>query len=239
MAKLITDTCKMDGFKLLTESVEDKTHPPMYVIEGIYAQAESVNGNGRRYPYEMLKEEIDRFDKEFIQTGRALGNLEHPAYPEIRPADSAIRILSLKEDNKSWIGRSCILASQPEHHIKGTPQGDILLSIVQYGTAVGFSTRSLGELNEDETEVVSMKLMTIDAVTNPSIGQFCSSNGNRFVNGILESKEFVIDTHGSYLERPYEKLESRLAKMPNTFVSEKKAEHLCAAVKEFLDSLTA
>ena len=40
-------------------------------------------------------------------------------------------------------------------------------------------------------------------------------------------------------ERPYEKLESRLAKMPNTFVSEKKAEHLCAAVKEFLDSLTA
>lgn len=43
-------------------------------------------------------------------------------------------------------------------------------------------------MNEDESEVVELKLMDIDAVLQPSIGIFSKSNGNRFVNGILESK---------------------------------------------------
>jgi len=32
----------------------------------VYAQAEVVNGNQRSYPYELLKGEIERFDKEMI-----------------------------------------------------------------------------------------------------------------------------------------------------------------------------
>lgn len=162
--------------------------------------------------------------------------MEHPDYPEINPVESAIRILSLKEDNKSWIGESCILASQPEYGIRGTPKGDILLSLVQYGTKVGFSTRAVGEVNDDGI-VTEMKLCTIDCVANPSIGQFCESNGDRFVNGILESKNFIINTHGEILEAKYSKLEDSLKKMPNTFISSKKAEHLGNAFHEFLESL--
>lgn len=189
MAKLINDVYDFGGVKLITESADKKTNkPPMFILEGVYAQAEVKNGNGRSYPYELLKEEIDRFDTEMIKTGRALGELEHPQVPEISPDNACVRILEMKEDNKAWVGKSCILASAPEWNIKGTPKGDLLLSLVQYGTKVGFSTRALGELNEDESEVTDLKLMTIDCVTNPSIGIFCDSNGNRFVNGILESK---------------------------------------------------
>ena len=237
MAKLITDACSTEGFKFITESVKSKDKPPMYILEGVYAQAEVVNGNQRSYPYKLLKSEIERFDKEMIQTSRALGGLEHPDYPDIKPDDSCIRILSLKEDNnKTWVGRSCILASAPEWGIKGTPKGDLLLSLVQYGTKVGFSTRALGELNEDETEVVAMNLCTIDCVLNPSIGSFCNSNGNRFVNGILESKTFVCDLHNR-VEPVYETLEKRLSRMPNTAISSKKAEFLGAAVHDFFESL--
>ena len=235
MAKLIVENANVDEFEFLTES-NDKSKPPTYILRGIYAQSQAKNGNGRVYPYEELKAEIDRFDREFIQTGRALGELEHPDYPEINPVESAIRILSLKEDNKSWIGESCILASQPEYGIRGTPKGDILLSLVQYGTKVGFSTRAVGEVNDDGI-VTEMKLCTIDCVANPSIGQFCESNGDRFVNGILESKNFIINTHGEILEAKYSKLEDSLKKMPNTFISSKKAEHLGNAFHEFLESL--
>jgi len=238
MAKLINDVYDFGNVKFLTESADSKAKkPPMYILEGVYAQADCRNGNGRAYPYELLKSEMDRFSDEMVKTGRALGSLEHPDYPEIRPEDSCVRILSLKEDNKSWIGRSCILASCPEFHINGTPKGDLLLSLVQYGTKIGFSTRALGELNEDETEVTELKLMTIDAVTNPSIGIFCSSNGNRFVNGILESKQFVCDFH-PLKEAAYDGLARKLAKAPNTCISSKKAEFLGDAVREFFASFS-
>lgn len=234
--KLIVENANTDAFEFLTEST-GKGRPPTYVLKGIYAQSETKNGNGRVYPYQTLKEEIDRFDREMIQTGRALGELEHPDYPDIRPQKSAIRILSLVEDNKSWIGKSCILASQPEYGIHGTPNGDVLLSLVQYGTKVGFSTRAVGDFDEDGT-VTDLKLCTIDCVANPSIGQFCESNGDRFVNGILESKEFVVDMHGEVYEAKYNSFENRLKTMPNTFISSKKQEHLAKAVNDFFKSLT-
>lgn len=237
MAKLITDACSAENFKFITESAQGGKKPPMYVIEGVYAVADSTNGNGRSYPYELLKEEIDRFTEEMVKTGRALGELEHPSYAEINPAESAIRILDLWEDNKTWVGKSCILASAPEFGIRGTPKGDILLSLVQYGTKMGFSTRAVGDLNEDETKVTDMKLCTIDCVGNPSIGSFCQSNGDRFVNGILESKNFVISNHGEIYEAPYRKLESRLSKRPNTFITEKRNADLFKAVDCFFKSL--
>lgn len=236
MAKLIVENASTDGFEFLTESV-GKGKPPTYILKGIYAVSEQRNGNGRVYPYKELKREIERFDREMVQTGRALGELEHPEHPEINPAESAIRILSLHEDNKTWLGESCILASQPEYGIRGTPKGDILLSLVQYGTKVGFSTRALGDV-DDDGNVIEMKLCTIDCVANPSIGQFCATNGDRFVNGILESKEFVIDVHGTYLESKYDRFERNLKHMPNTSISSKKAEHLGAAFHEFIQSLT-
>lgn len=60
---------------------------------------------------------------------------------------------------------------------------------------MGFSTRAVGEVDDDGT-VSELKLCTVDCVSEPSIGQFCESNGDRFVNGILESKSFMITNHG-------------------------------------------
>lgn len=78
MAKLIVENAVTDEFEFITESSNDKAKPVTYVLKGIYAISDAKNGNGRVYPYETLKAEIDRFDKEMIQTGRALGELEHP-----------------------------------------------------------------------------------------------------------------------------------------------------------------
>lgn len=79
--------------------------------------------------------------------------------------------------------------------------------------------------------------MTFDLVSNPSIGIMCDSNGNRFVNGILESKQFVCDFH-PLCERGFKGFEKKISKMPNTRISSKKSEFLAAAVKDFMKSLT-
>lgn len=123
--------------------------------------------------------------------------------------------------------------------MRGTPCGDVLASLTNYGTKWGLSTRALGEVDESTGEVTDLQLCTIDAVVNPSIGEMVSSNGDRFVNGILESKQFVCNTHGQILEEKYDTFQKSLAKMPNTCIASKRNEKVFAALSDFFKSLTA
>lgn len=240
MAKLITET-DFRNYKVITEDSHDK--PKTIKLKGIYIQANKENGNNRIYDYDMMKPEVDTFVKNYVNQGRALGQLEHPDYAEINPNEAAIRIISLKDTgNHEWEGESIVLASDPKFGIRGTPKGDILASLLQYGTKVGFSTRGIGDVQEDDNEdddapkyVTNYHLCTIDCVVNPSIGLFCDSNGNRCVNGILESKDFMINTHGEYMEHNYHKFEKSISKLPR--LTEEKNKKVAKAVCEFLDSL--
>ena len=204
---------------------------------GIFAESSRKNANGRTYPYELLKAEIERFDKEMVQTNRALAELEHPQDAVINPSRVCARILSLKEDNKAWVGTGVILCSDEKYNIRGTPMGDLLASLTQYGTKWGMSTRALGDVDESTGEVTDLKLVTIDAVLEPSIGSMCSSNGDRFVNGILESKQFVCNMHGEVLEEKFNKFEKNLSKMPHTHISSKRNEKIYEALHDFFASL--
>jgi hypothetical protein len=232
--KLITESDIFD-YELITEA-HDPTKPTTFKMRGIYIQADVINGNNRKYDYGILKEAVDKFIEEKIVTNTALEEFEHPQELTINPDRVCARTLSLVEDNKCWIGESIILASDPKFGIVGTPCGDLLKSLLQHGVAIGHSTRGVGNVNEDNV-VDEYQLVCIDTVLSPSIGIFNNSNANRFTNGILESKDFMINTHGEILEMPYKKFEKRLSKRPNTFISEKKNMHLSQAVHDFFESL--
>ena len=64
-----------------------------------------------------------------------------------------------------------------------------------------------------------------------------SSDGDRFVNGILESKQFVCSIHGEVLEEKFNKFEKSLSKMPSTFISSKRNEKVYSALADFFKSL--
>jgi len=186
-----------------------------------------------------LKPAIDKFITEKIKTNTALEELEHPSEITINPDRVCARTLSLTEDNKSWVGESIVLASDEKHGIKGTTCGDLLAGLLAYNVACGHSTRGIGNVNEDSGEVQDYQLVCIDTVLNPSIGVFNDSNGNRCVNGILESKEFMINNHGDIVESAYDMVEERLSKMPNTHISAKKAAYLGTVFTDFIKSITA
>ena len=233
--------------RLITEAAEavevdnqkyDPSKPLTMKFRGLGAVSERKNANGRVYPYELLKQEMERYDKDMVQTGRALCELEHSSSPEISPDRASARILSITEDNNAWICEGVILCSDEKFGIKGTPAGDILAALTNYGTKWGLSTRALGDVDESTGKVTDLQLCTIDTVTNPSIGEMVSSNGDRFVNGILESKQFICNVHGEVLEQKYSKLEEGLSKMPNTYVSSKRNEHVFKALNDFFSSLT-
>lgn len=223
----------------LVKQERDPSKPFTMKFRGLGAVSERKNANGRTYPYELLKAEIERFDKEMVQTGRALGELEHSSSAEIDPMRASARFLSIEEDNKNWIVEGVVLCSDEKFGIKGTPCGDVLASLTNYGTKWGLSTRALGDVDESTGYVTDLQLCTIDTVTNPSIGEMVSSDGDRFVNGILESKQFVCNIHGEVIEEKFNKFEKSLSKMPNTFISSKRNEKICEALKEFFGSLRA
>ena len=164
--------------------------------------------------------------------------LEHPDNIEINPERSCARILNLTEDKHQWIGEAVVLCSDEKFGVKGTPTGDVLAGIAAYGTKFGVSSRAMGDVSKDGV-VTNLHLVTCDVVMNPSIGEMVASNGNRFVNGILESKQFVINQHGKIVEKAYTKLEKSLSKMPNTFISSKKNDKIAAALHDFFEGIVA
>jgi len=203
---------------------------------GIFLVSERKNGNERLYPHDLLKREVDRFRTEMIDTNRALMELEHSSESEINPARASARTLSLTEDNDVWVGEGVILCSDPAHGVVGTPCGDVLMSLTQYGTKWGVSSRALGEVGDDGV-VTDLHLVCIDTVMNPSIGEMVTADGNRFVNGILESKHWVCNNHGELVERKFNAFEKRMSKMPNTNIGSKKREFIAKALNDFFESI--
>lgn len=175
--KLITEVYN-DDCEILKESAEDgKKH---YYIEGIFMQGDIGNRNGRVYPSAILENEMKRYDRDFIQTKRALGELGHPAGPQINGDRVSHLIVNMRKDGSNFIGKAKILS---------TPMGEIVKTFMDEGVKIGVSTRGLGSVKQKNglMEVQDdFHLATVDIVTDPS-------GPNCFVNGIMENTEYYYD----------------------------------------------
>lgn len=230
--KLITETASK--IKFLKEAY-DPSKPLTIKFSGPYMVANKRNANSRIYPAETLNPAVEKFVTEMVDTNRALQELEHPEEATISPDRVCARILKLEREGDTWYGESVVLASDDRFGIKGTRCGDLLASLIEYDTQIGVSSRALGEVDEDGT-VSDLQIVTCDVVLNPSIGQFVDSkSASRFVNGILESKEFIVNTHGEILEETYDNFERKLKKLPKK--QSLKEAQLSKAVHDFFKSL--
>ena len=61
--------------------VESRNGKKSLFIEGVFLQSEMKNRNGRMYPKSTLAREVGRYNENFVQKGRALGELGHPDGP--------------------------------------------------------------------------------------------------------------------------------------------------------------
>ena len=174
--KLITET--IEDVKLLTEEKDGKK---LLYIEGVFLQSELKNRNGRMYPFEVLNREVERYNEEYVQSKRALGELGHPDGPTINLDRVSHRIVSLKAEGNNFIGKAQIL---------DTPMGNIAKNLLGEGVQLGVSSRGMGSIQKKEDcNVVADDFMlttAADIVADPSAP-------DAFVNGIMEGKEWVWD----------------------------------------------
>ena len=174
--KLITET--IEDVKLLTEEKDGKK---LLYIEGVFLQSELKNRNGRMYPFDVLSREVERYNEEYVQSKRALGELGHPDGPTINLDRVSHRIISLKAEGNNFIGKAQIL---------DTPMGNIAKNLLGEGVQLGVSSRGMGSIQrKEDCNVVADDFMlttAADIVADPSAP-------DAFVNGIMEGKEWVWD----------------------------------------------
>jgi hypothetical protein len=188
--------------------VEQRNGQKHLYIEGIFLQGDIKNRNGRMYPSETLAKEVGRYNEQFVQKGRALGELGHPDGPSINLDRVSHKITSLRQEGTNFIGRAQILS---------TPMGQIAKSLLDEGVKLGVSSRGMGSLREDRNgiKIVGEDFMlatAADIVADPSAP-------DAFVNGIMEGKEWVWD--GGILR---EKFAEKTYKQINTLVDQKRLE---------------
>jgi hypothetical protein len=174
--KLITEL--NESIKYVTEKTESGKKT-MY-IEGVFLQSEIKNRNGRVYPKAVLEREVNRYNEQFVQKGRAFGELGHPDGPQINLDRISHIIESLTQDGSNFIGRA---------KITDTPMGNIARGIIESGGQLGVSTRGMGsiKLNKEGVNEVQddFHLATAaDIVADPSAP-------DAFVNGIMEGVEWI------------------------------------------------
>ena len=164
------------NLQVITEKTKDggKT----YVIEGVFMQADKKNRNGRVYEKSILESAVDKYVKEQVSQGRAVGELNHPEGPTINLDKVSHKITELKFEGSNVIGKASIL---------NTPMGKIVEGLLEGGVKLGVSSRGMGTLvNKQGTSHVGKDFMlsTVDIVQDPSAPE-------AFVNGIMEGVEWV------------------------------------------------
>ncbi|AGH56261.1 prohead assembly (scaffolding) protein [Synechococcus phage S-E7] len=199
---------------------EEKEGKKNYFIEGVFLQAELKNRNGRMYPLKTLSREVAKYDENYIQKGRALGELGHPDGPSINLDRVSHKIMSLKEDGNNFIGKAKLL---------DTPMGSIAKNLLDEGVRLGVSSRGMGSIRKEENCNVVMDDFMLataaDIVADPSAP-------DAFVDGIMEGKEWVWD-NGILKESAVAEIKTEIDEATLINLQERKI----SAFEKFLKSL--
>lgn len=187
------------GLEVLTEARKDGRKK--YIIEGVFAQAEQKNRNGRIYPKQIMESAVGKYVNEQVSKGRAVGELNHPDGPTVNLDKVSHKIESLEFKGNDVIGRATILE---------TPMGKIVEGLLEGEVQVGVSTRGMGSLQRGNNGAMMVgpdfMLNAVDIVQDPSAP-------NAFVNGIMEGVEWVWN-NGIIEARAIEQMETEIRRAP-------------------------
>ena len=214
--KLITET--INDIKYITE--EENGKKSLYIV-GPYMVAEQRNKNGRIYTQAVLESAVNSYKKDFIEQGRAFGELGHPESPTVNLDRVSHMMKTLTFEGNVCIGKAKIL---------NTPMGKIAEGLITDGARLGVSSRGMGSL-EDRNGINYVKndfmLSAVDIVADPSAP-------GAFVNGIMEGKEWVWD-NGIIKERTisdYQNTINKTSRREQEEVQLKVFEHFLSKLKK-------
>ena len=107
--KLISEYVTYDNDLQCTITEDKENGKKKYVIEGVFAQAEKKNRNGRMYPKPVLEKAVGKYVTEQVNSKRAVGELNHPEGPTVNLDKVSHIITDMKFDGNNVVGKASIL----------------------------------------------------------------------------------------------------------------------------------
>lgn len=191
--KLIAEYIETDLEVIVEKASNGKKN---LIIEGVFMQANKKNRNGRVYERKVLESAVNKYIKEQVQTGRAVGELNHPDGPTINLDKVSHKITDLRWEGNDVVGKASILQ---------TPMGKIVEGLLEGGVKLGVSSRGMGTLVQKQgVQHVGgdFMLSTVDIVQDPSAPE-------AFVNGIMEGVDWVWN-NGVLVAQEIESIETEI-----------------------------
>lgn len=184
------ELCK-DGIcrDLLNEREKREMDNGVLYLSGRIQTADKKNGNGRSYPFKVLKREIDNY-KKIVQDNRACGELDHPDDSVINLKNVSHIVTDVWWEGKDVMGKIKVL---------DTPSGRILKDLIKAGVKLGISSRGLGSVKESMGSTVvqeDFELICFDIVSEPSTPNayvYPKEQGRMYENKINEAKQNIVD----------------------------------------------
>ena len=165
----------------LVESKENPSDKRMRV-KGKLQEADVKNGNGRVYPLEILKKQVDNYIQGPVASKTATGELDHPDSSVINLSNVSHLITKIWWEGNDVMGELVLL---------NTPSGKIAQEVIMAGIPLGISSRGMGSVRQigESVEVQDdFELLCWDLVSVPSTPNAYMQPVNKL--SMQESKQY-------------------------------------------------
>jgi len=169
--------------KLIKEAIEMKM--PI-ILSGILQKANTLNRNGRVYPYDILRREATRYMKDVEDNG-ALGECDHPDSAVVSLRNASHKVIDMWWQGEELHGKIQVLDENCDaaRCLKG-----LLLSEVR----IGISSRGVGSVKtvkEEDIVQTDFELIAFDVVSSPSTpGAFLFKEGRTWGMTPITEEEY-------------------------------------------------
>ena len=202
-----------DNIKQIKEDIA-KEHkfviPDDFIVSAVFQKFGIKNANGRIYPEDILKREVDRYITNCVKQNCAIGALDHPIQSTLSGHDVAMRILNLEWQNRTLVGEMKLHLSEgfKRHGIVST-SGDKVAMMLLDDILIGVSSRGIGsvkKIGDDLYVSDDFEIICWDVVCTPSTPGALIKNNRTELQQFIESE----DKNGSSLNEKLDKLENLL-----------------------------
>lgn len=164
----------------INENINEEFHCPYpFVVSAVFQKFGVKNANGRIYPEEVLKKEVEKY-QQAINERRAYGECNHPDSTAIDVGRICLNILELHWEGKTLVGKMEIPITEAFRRTGAiTCLADQVAHFLLRGLKLGVSSRGIGNVEQKygTTIVTDYELICWDLVSQPSTsGAWIGSN---------------------------------------------------------------
>lgn len=179
---IISEFFEFSSSRELIKEAEERGNP--LIMTGILQKADTVNRNGRIYPYAILKREVDKY-MELVESNTAGGELDHPDSAVVSLANVSHRVIDMWWQGTDLYGK--VLVAEE------TEAGKTLKGLLKAGFTLGISSRGVGSVKSQSGKDIvqeDFELIAFDFVSSPSTpGAYLFKEGKEvFTRGMVPLK---------------------------------------------------